>query len=79
VNVIERTIFEQFEFWNAGTQLATRARPAVDYVVVGCGSSYNLAMSIAAHCNERGFTAHLTGPRLRSRRCAARRWPSFVR
>jgi len=57
VDVTERTIFEQFEFWNARTQLPTRARPAVRYVVVGCGSSYNLAMSIAAHCNERGFNA----------------------
>jgi len=57
VDVIERTIFEQFEFWNARIQLPTRARPAVDYVVVGCGSSYNLAMSIASHCNERGFNA----------------------
>ena len=57
MDVTERTIFEQFEFWNARTQLPTRARAAVRYVVVGCGSSYNLAMSIAAHCNERGFNA----------------------
>lgn len=57
MDVTERTIFEQFGFWNAAPVPAMHTHPSVDYVVVGCGSSYNLAMSIAATLNERGFSA----------------------
>ena len=57
MDVTEKTIFEQFEFWSATAHTAMRARRSVEYVVVGCGSSYNLAMSIAATFNERGFSA----------------------
>ena len=57
MNVTERTIFEQFELWNGAPHATLQARPSVEYVVVGCGSSYNLAMSIAAALNGRGYSA----------------------
>ncbi len=57
MNVTERTIFEQFPLWESAPRPAIRASAGTDHVVVGCGSSYNLAMSLAAVLNERGFNA----------------------
>jgi glucosamine--fructose-6-phosphate aminotransferase (isomerizing) len=56
VGITEKAIFEQFALWEAAPH-GPQARPSVDYVVVGCGSSYNLAMSVAASLNEKGFGA----------------------
>lgn len=57
MDATERSIFEQFEFWNSAPTPALFAQSMVEYVVVGCGSSYNLAMSVAAFLNEKGFGA----------------------
>ena len=57
MDVTERSIFEQFEFWNSAPDPAVMAEPSIDYVVAGCGTSYNLALSIAAILNEKGFGA----------------------
>ena len=57
MNVTERTIFEQFEYWLGAPKPQVLAQPSAEYVVIGCGTSYNLAMSIAAFLNERGFDA----------------------
>ena len=46
MDVTERSIFEQFEFWDSAPAPAVMAEPSFDYVVVGCGTSYNLAMSV---------------------------------
>jgi glutamine---fructose-6-phosphate transaminase (isomerizing) len=57
MDATQKSIFEQFTFWDIAPPAAVRAQPSVDYIVVGCGSSYNLAMSVAATLNERGFGA----------------------
>jgi glucosamine--fructose-6-phosphate aminotransferase (isomerizing) len=53
----EKSIFEQFEFWKSAPRPGAIAQPGIDYVVVGCGTSYNLAMSAAVALNENGFSA----------------------
>ena len=53
----EKSIFEQFEFWNSAPRPHAIAQRGDDYVVVGCGTSYNLAMSAAIALNESGFSA----------------------
>jgi glutamine---fructose-6-phosphate transaminase (isomerizing) len=53
----EKSIFEQFGFWKSAPQPRAIAQRGVDYVVVGCGTSYNLAMSAAVALNEDGFSA----------------------
>ncbi len=57
MNTTERVIREQFQFWDqapippAFTDWQTR------FVVVGCGTSYHLAQSLAASFNLRGLQA----------------------
>jgi len=53
----EQTIFEQFPYWRkaAGT-LAPLPRAGLT-AFVGCGSSYNLAMTLAATANAAGWQA----------------------
>jgi len=53
----EKSIFEQFEFWKSTPKLPAIAQRGDNYVVVGCGTSYNLAMSAAIALNESGFSA----------------------
>jgi glutamine---fructose-6-phosphate transaminase (isomerizing) len=53
----EKSIFEQFEFWKSAPAPGAIAQPGVDYIVVGCGTSYNLAMSAAVALNEHGLSA----------------------
>jgi glucosamine--fructose-6-phosphate aminotransferase (isomerizing) len=57
MNVTERVIQEQFQFWPAA--LATPSLEPTDskFVIVGCGTSYHLAQSIAASFSLRGLTA----------------------
>jgi glucosamine--fructose-6-phosphate aminotransferase (isomerizing) len=52
----ERTIFEQFDFLREA-DAGSRRPSAAKLVFVGCGSSYNLAMSLSAAANAQGFTA----------------------
>ena len=53
----EQTIFDQFSYWR---NAAARLQPPTDAKVtafVGCGTSYNIAMSLAALSNAAGRTA----------------------
>lgn len=57
MNTTERVIREQFRFWReAPTPTALTDREAA-YVIVGCGTSYHLAQSLAASFNLRGLRA----------------------
>lgn len=57
MNTTEKVIFEQFPYW----EKAIGSNPAVDdaalLVFVGCGTSYNLALSLAAYANMAGRKA----------------------
>jgi glucosamine--fructose-6-phosphate aminotransferase (isomerizing) len=57
MNVTERSIFGQFDFWRALQDRGYRAEKGRQHVVVGCGSSYNLALSVAAELNIAGVPA----------------------
>jgi glucosamine--fructose-6-phosphate aminotransferase (isomerizing) len=57
MNVTERTIFEQFDLWGRASHPTEAADRAKTYAVVGCGTSYNLALSIAAILNGKGCDA----------------------
>ncbi len=52
-----RSILEQFPYWRSATMPAMLADTGRTRVVIGCGSSYNLALSIAAALNLKGFPA----------------------
>ncbi len=56
MNATERSIFEQFPFWG-GVPDIPRPDPSLPVVVIGCGSSYHLAFSVAALLNEAGTHA----------------------
>ncbi|EJC83275.1 putative phosphosugar isomerase [Rhizobium leguminosarum bv. trifolii WSM2297] len=57
MNTTEKVIFEQFAYWQKaiGSNLVTD--PAELLVFVGCGTSYNLALSLAAYSNMAGRNA----------------------
>lgn len=57
MGITEQTIVEQFPFWRAalGERPGLPAAPVT--VFVGCGSSYNLALSLAASANALGRPA----------------------
>ena len=57
MNATERSIFEQFGFWTGADLPAPLTDRSVPYVIIGCGTSYNLAMSIASAFNARGYRA----------------------
>jgi glucosamine--fructose-6-phosphate aminotransferase (isomerizing) len=57
MNVTERVIREQFPFWNGALDIALPSPGAGLNVIVGCGTSFYLAMSIAAAFNSRGHMA----------------------
>ena len=48
MNATERSIFEQFGFWRSAKLPAALPVSDTIQVVIGCGTSYNLALSIAA-------------------------------
>lgn len=48
MNATERSIFEQFDFWRSAKLPAALPVSETIQVVIGCGTSYNLALSIAA-------------------------------
>ena len=57
MNTTEKVIFEQFPYW----EKAIGSNAAIDsadlLVFVGCGTSYNLALSLAAYSNMAGHRA----------------------
>jgi glucosamine--fructose-6-phosphate aminotransferase (isomerizing) len=48
----EQTIFEQFSYWTAALKPVAPRHEGELNVYVGCGTSYNLALSLAALANE---------------------------
>lgn len=57
MNATERSIFEQFGYWEMANLPDAMTDRTSRYVVIGCGTSYNLALSIAAILCSRGFDA----------------------
>ena len=57
MNVTERVIVEQFPFWQGALETTLPAISARQVVVVGCGTSYFLAQTIAAAFNLNGRQA----------------------
>jgi glucosamine--fructose-6-phosphate aminotransferase (isomerizing) len=53
----EQSIFEQFPYWRAAMAPLSPPEPAEILVFVGCGTSYNLALSLAALANTSGRPA----------------------
>ena len=53
----EQTIFEQFPYWSKAIGALEPAREAEVLVFVGCGSSYYIALSLAATANAGGRPA----------------------
>jgi glucosamine--fructose-6-phosphate aminotransferase (isomerizing) len=53
----EQTIFEQFSYWEAALAHVAPPHQAEVNVYVGCGTSYNIALSLAALSNEAGRPA----------------------
>lgn len=56
-SVTEQTIFEQFDYWRSAQLPAALADKARTYAIIGCGTSYNLALSLAASFVEQGYAA----------------------
>jgi glucosamine--fructose-6-phosphate aminotransferase (isomerizing) len=57
MGLTEQTIFEQFSYWRAAIGPIAAAKDAEVLVFVGCGTSYNLALSLAALANASGRAA----------------------
>jgi glucosamine--fructose-6-phosphate aminotransferase (isomerizing) len=53
----EQTIFEQFPYWRKAIGPLAPLPEAPITAFVGCGSSYNLSLALAAHANARGRRA----------------------
>jgi glucosamine--fructose-6-phosphate aminotransferase (isomerizing) len=57
MNTTEKVIFEQFPYWEKAFGSPTAPHDAELLVFVGCGTSYNLALSLAAYSNMAGRKA----------------------
>ena len=57
MNTTERVIREQFPFWDQAPIPPACTHRDTRFVVVGCGTSYHLAQSVAASFNLRGLQA----------------------
>jgi len=57
MGLTEQTIFEQFSYWRAAIGPVAAPKDAEVMVFVGCGTSYNLALSLAALANAAGRAA----------------------
>jgi glucosamine--fructose-6-phosphate aminotransferase (isomerizing) len=57
MNVTERVIFEQFPFWTGALTIELPPVTASTVIVVGCGTSFYLAQTIAAAFNLNGRKA----------------------
>ncbi|MBC7738473.1 MAG: SIS domain-containing protein, partial [Candidatus Saccharibacteria bacterium] len=55
--ITETVIRDQFPFWQAALRQDLPLLKAGTIVVVGCGTSYNLALSLACACNAHGQRA----------------------
>lgn len=53
----EQTIFEQFPYWQKAASPIPPLAPSAMTIFIGCGSSYNLAMSLATLANAAGRPA----------------------
>ena len=60
MNQTEKTILEQFQYWRSALELnleSAQLEANVAVVVIGCGTSYYLAQTIAASMNANGLEA----------------------
>ncbi|MFT4000881.1 MAG: SIS domain-containing protein [Rhizobium sp.] len=57
MNTTERVIFEQFPYWEKAIGLVSAPHEAELTVFLGCGTSYNLALSLATYANHAGYPA----------------------
>jgi glucosamine--fructose-6-phosphate aminotransferase (isomerizing) len=57
MSLTEKVIFEQFPYWEAVEAMALPAMPDGPVAVTGCGTSYYLALTIAAAFNRAGRRA----------------------
>jgi glucosamine--fructose-6-phosphate aminotransferase (isomerizing) len=57
MNATEKSIREQFPYWDTLGNTTVTPRPGKTHVVLGCGSSFNLALTTAVLLNERGYMA----------------------
>jgi glucosamine--fructose-6-phosphate aminotransferase (isomerizing) len=57
MGLTEQTIFEQFSYWRAAIGPVAAPKDAEVLVFVGCGTSYNLALTLAALANAAGRAA----------------------
>lgn len=57
MSATERSISGQFPFWRELADSPLRAKAGEQHVLVGCGTSYFLAQSIAAQMNANGIAA----------------------
>ncbi|MBY5664298.1 SIS domain-containing protein [Rhizobium leguminosarum] len=57
MNTTEKVIFEQFPYWEKAIELNSADDHAELLVFVGCGTSFNLALSLAAYANMAGRKA----------------------
>ncbi len=57
MNTTTRSIKEQFPYWDAAKAPTLTLSDAQPHVLVGCGTSYYLAQSVAAALNEAGVPA----------------------
>lgn len=57
MNTTEKVIFEQFPYWEKAITWKPGSHDAALTVIVGCGTSYNLALSLAAYFNLAGRAA----------------------
>jgi glutamine---fructose-6-phosphate transaminase (isomerizing) len=60
MNQTEQTILEQFQYWRGALELnleSAQLESNVAVVVIGCGTSYYLAQTIAASMNSNGLEA----------------------
>jgi len=57
MGLTEQTIFEQFSYWRAAIGPVAAPQDSEILVFVGCGTSYNLALSLAAIANATGRPA----------------------
>lgn len=76
MNTTEKVIFEQFPYWEKAIGANTSVEGAELLVFVGCGTSYNLALSLAAYANMSGRKAiAVPGAEWQSRPSAF--WPDW--
>ncbi|MET3649952.1 SIS domain-containing protein [Phyllobacterium ifriqiyense] len=57
MNTTEKVIFEQFPYWEKAIGSNSATDTAELLVFVGCGTSFNLALSLAAYANLAGHSA----------------------